>query len=116
MKTESQTIAAALAGAGFDATTESRLAALVVSVDLGAWFATVDDSPYTLSEWLEALASFDAWLTESGVEARPVTAMLGYLECCTMTIAPSLPLPDFSRLLRTNLEAYGFDAAQPAQR
>lgn len=107
-------LAAALEGGGLDPDARSRLAALLAGVALEPWFETVDNSPYPLRDWLRALAAFDRWLAGEGVPARPVAAMLGYLECCTLTLAPTLPLPALDSLLAENLERHGFDAARGA--
>jgi hypothetical protein len=38
-----------------------------------ALFSAVDESDYSLDDWLEALGSFCAWLEEEGESRRPCT-------------------------------------------
>ncbi len=115
METESQILERALLENEFGAAEIDRLRALLGGVEPGSWFETIDDSPFALGDWLEALLAFDRWLEEKGVAERPVDAMLGYLECCTLTVAETLSLPEFSQLVISNLDQYGFDAALPAR-
>jgi hypothetical protein len=77
-------------------------------------FDLVDESDYSLSDWQSALETFDSWLEKEGVTERPVDSMLGYVHCCTLAKAATLSSPDLSELLRSNLNEYGFDAAQRA--
>ncbi|NNE92263.1 MAG: hypothetical protein HKN23_11500 [Verrucomicrobiales bacterium] len=80
---------------------------------LDGFLGTVDDSHYSLGDWLEALYEFDRWLTEKSIEARPLADMIGYVHCCTMTTAETLSPPELARLLRENLDQFGFEAASP---
>lgn len=91
-----------------------RLVAMLAPANWTLWFETIDNSPYALADWLKAFAAFDLWLSEKEISARPVEAMLGYQECCTLTLAETLPVPDFTEIVLENLDQYGFDAAQPA--
>jgi len=75
----------------------------------------VDESSYSLDDWQNALEAFDRWLEQHSITARPVDAMLGYLHCCTMTNAETLPSPDLSATLIDMLDQYGFDAANDAE-
>jgi hypothetical protein len=77
-------------------------------------FDLVDESDYSLADWQAALETFDSWMDKRGVTERPLDAMLGYVHCCTLTKATTLPSPDLSDLLRDSLDEYGFDAAQGA--
>ena len=117
METDSKTILARTLEATFSAE-EARapVTALLEPVDLSAWFAQVDNSPYALDDWLRALAEFLDWLEGEGIEARPADSMIGYLECCTLSVAGTLSLPDFAAMTRENLDRYGFDAARPASK
>lgn len=90
-----------------------RLLELLEGADLEAWFETVDESPYALEDWIEALLLFDSWLEEKGCSARPVAAMTGYIHCCILTLAGIVALPSLKDLVRENLERYGFQAGQP---
>lgn len=111
-----QPIPGACDAAGLSADERDRLTTLLSDIDLSVWFATIDDSPYSLADWLVALLAFDRWLAARAVAARPVTTMLGYIECCTLTLVDTLPPPDLAQLLRENLEHYGFDAVAEARR
>ena len=75
----------------------------------------VDESDYSLDDWRRALAAFDQWLSENEYDSRrPVETMLGYIHCCTMTTASTLPSPDLAELVRESLAQYGFDATRSA--
>lgn len=115
METESQILERALKENAFSRADADRLRTLLNSIELAPWFETVDDSAYALGDWLRGLRAFDAWLAERHVSERPVDTMLGYLECCTMTVPETLAPPDFPDLVRGNLDAHGFDAARPAK-
>lgn len=115
METESKILTRSFAATGLPGETTTRLESLLSPVDLGSWFAVIDESPYTLDDWIRAMASFDTWLEEQEIDDRPVDSMIGYLECCTLSIMGNLPLPDFPDLARENLDNYGFDATRPAR-
>lgn len=115
MKTKHETLSRAIGQSALSPAGRERLENLLGEVDLDAWFETIDNSNYALADWLEALEAFDAWLTEQGITARPVASMLGYLECCTLTVAETLSAPEFAALVRDNLERYGFDATRPVE-
>jgi len=73
----------------------------------------VDDSHYSLTDWLKAILAFDGWLDDQKVEARPLASMIGYTHCCTMTSAETLSPPDLARLILENLNQWGFDTTLP---
>lgn len=79
---------------------------------IGQLIDHIDDSNYSASDWVIALATFDQWLENSGVEARPLDSMSGYVHCCTMTSAETLAAPPLDDLLVKMLDEFGFDAAQ----
>ena len=72
-------------------------------------FEKVDESDYSLQDWVEAIVVFDAWLAEKGTAARPVSEMLGYIHCCTMTNAPQISLPSLKVIVNQSLNNYGFE-------
>ena len=115
METESQILERSLAENDFPPPVAGRLRELLDGLDLASWFESVDDSAYALDDWLRGLVAFDDWLTAQRVAERPVATMLGYLECCTLTVPETLAPPDFADLVRSNLDTYGFDAARPAE-
>lgn len=80
---------------------------------LGDFLAAVDDSDYSLADWVDALLAFDRWLAAHGTAARPFASMTGYLDCCAAAAPRTVGvLPALQALLLRNLEEYGFDAAQ----
>lgn len=89
--------------AGADAQELSRI--------LDEFCQDVDQSDYSLGDWILALLAIDQWLEESGIDQRPLESMAGYIHCCTSTLAGTLPAPDLARLTRGMLEQHGFDAA-----
>lgn len=78
-------------------------------------FEQVDQSDYSLPDWIKAILSFDEWLSRQDVTERPTANMIGYIHCCTMTAPDTLTLPDLSRLTREMLEQHGFDATKDAE-
>lgn len=95
-----------------DSISFQRLEPLVSAIDLPAWFEQVDESSFSLADWVEALLAFDGWLSDERVETRPVESMIGYIHCCTLTMAETLSPPNLASLTREMLEQHGFDAAQ----
>lgn len=69
----------------------------------------VDQSDYSLADWVEALAAFDTWLESRGVDERPVPEMLGYIHCCTLTNAPTIDLPSLNIIVDQSLTEFGFE-------
>lgn len=70
----------------------------------------VDQSDYSLGDWILALLALDRWLEERGIDQRPLKSMAGYIHCCTSTLTGTLPAPDLARLTRDMLDQHGFDA------
>lgn len=70
----------------------------------------VDQSDFSLADWIQALLHFDRWLDHKNITARPVANMTAYIHCCTLTLSGSLAPPDLARLTIDMLEQYGFDA------
>ncbi|MCB1232763.1 MAG: hypothetical protein KDN19_21140 [Verrucomicrobiae bacterium] len=114
METETQILERELTANHFERSEADCLRVMLGGVELTPWFETIDDSPYALEDWLRALVAFDGWLTSNRIEARPVETMLGYLECCTLSLATTMAPPDFAALALENLDQYGFDATRPA--
>lgn len=63
----------------------------------------VDDSPYSLKEWLYSLDLLNRWATENGKETH-FQHMLGYIHCCTQ-VDSSRPLVD---IIEDMLTEYGY--------
>ncbi len=80
---------------------------------ISALLDQVDDSHYSLGDWLAALLAFDAWLAEKEIAARPLDSMIGYIHCSTMGNAETLADPELARLVLVNLNEWGFDAVAP---
>ncbi len=68
----------------------------------------VNDSPYGLAEWLEAMEYFYDWL-EQNQRTGAFKTMLGYL-CCSVESLPSLAnKPPLKDLVSDMLDEYGFE-------
>ena len=75
----------------------------------------VDDSDYSLADWVEAFVAFDRWLAETGEMRRPLTGMRGYIHCCTFMNPPVLCSPSLKVIVIKALTEYGFDVLSEAQ-
>lgn len=78
-------------------------------------FEKVDESDYSLADWVEALVVFEQWLVEKNIPDRPVGAMLGYIHCCTMMNAPQVSLPSLKVIVHQSLIDYGFEEVSKNQ-
>lgn len=94
-----------------------KLQALLASTDadelspiLDEFCQDVDQSDYSLGDWILALLAIDQWLEERGIDQRPLKSMAGYIHCCTCTLSGTLPAPDLASLTRGMLGEHGFDA------
>ncbi|MEM9015383.1 MAG: hypothetical protein AAGC68_00115 [Verrucomicrobiota bacterium] len=85
------------------------------SAEIDSFVKLVDDSDYSLQDWVEALLGFDQWLTNKGRDERPFAEMTGYVHCCTYTNSPLLPLPSLQVLVIQALEGFGFEAVEQSQ-
>lgn len=68
----------------------------------------VDESDYSLADWVEALLEFDRWLEERNVASRPLSAMVGYVHCCTLTTAKGITSPSLKVCVSQLLTEFGF--------
>jgi hypothetical protein len=99
----------------------SALAAFARLLDRGevggfdGLLAAVDDSDYSLADWIDALAAFDEWLEKKGEKRRPLREMCGYIHCCTFTNTPQLSLPFLKVIVIKALTEFGFDAVPELQ-
>jgi len=75
----------------------------------------VDQSDYSLDDWAEALEVFEAWLVEQGVDSRPLSNMIGYVHCCTLTNAPGISLPSLRVIVSQALTTFGFEVVSESQ-
>lgn len=72
-------------------------------------FTAVDDSDYSLADWIEALAAFDVWLEERGEVRRPWREIVGYIHCCTLMASPGVDLGVLKVIVIKSLTEYGFE-------
>ena len=83
--------------------------------DIDDFQSSVDDSDYSEADWIEALMTFDEWLSEQKIPQRPISLMLGYIRCCAMQNAPNISLPKLNILVYQSLTEFGFDAGNSSQ-
>lgn len=75
-------------------------------------FATnVDESPYDLQNWLEALEEFHRWLLRNGKQAESKD-IIGYISCSAEALRGHPVKPGLADVLKEMLESYGCDAAK----
>lgn len=98
-----------------DSSSFHRIDKLLSGTDLTRWFQQIDDSSFSLSDWIEAVLEFDAWLSRNAIAERPLDSMIGYIHCCTLTMAETLSPPNLASLTREMLDQHGFDAASDAK-
>jgi hypothetical protein len=81
-----------------------KAADLLTGNDLKMWLNTIDESAYSLDEWMESLILFKAWTIEQKRELD-FSNQLEYLSCCAESArgGVKLPLPFLLKeFLRTN--------------
>lgn len=83
--------------------------------DLDALFEEVDQSDYSLPDWISAFLTFDRWMTEQKREARPFRGMMGYIHCCTLMNATQVSLASLNVIVGEALTDYGFDEVNVSQ-
>jgi len=94
----------------------SRMADLMASrstgndahYSFGLLLAAVDNSPFSLRDWLVALETFIVWLDHKDRRAE-FSALIGYLECCSSAAAARSPRANLSATLAEMLDTYGFE-------
>jgi hypothetical protein len=80
-----------------------------------ALLAAVDESDYSLDDWLEALGTFCAWLEQQGESRRPWRNMTGYVHCCTLMAAPGIALGNLKVIVFQALTEFGFQNISESQ-
>ncbi len=75
----------------------------------------VDESHYSLADWIEALAAFDRWLQERGEGRRPWREIVGYIHCCTLMASPGVALGNLKVIVDQSLIEYGFHFVDESQ-
>lgn len=78
-------------------------------------FSVVEESDYSLADWVEALCSFEQWLTEKEERRRPWREMAGYLHCCTLMASPGVPSGKLKVIVYQALTDFGFDFISESQ-
>ncbi len=73
-----------------------------------ALLEAVDESDYSLADWIEALAAFDRWLAARGEQRRPWCEIVGYIHCCTLMASPGVALGNLKVIVDQSLIEFGF--------
>lgn len=71
-------------------------------------FNSVDNSPYSLGEWISAIFEFSNWL-DKNERKSPWPTMLGYLGCCSESPENKDIKHSLKDLLKEMLETYGYE-------
>ena len=77
--------------------------------DLARLFEEVDQTDYSLADWIAALLEFDRWMDEKHISNRPFRQMLGYINCCTQINPPNVSLASLKVVVYEALTDFGFD-------
>lgn len=72
------------------------------------WLSYVDSSPYSESQWTDAMEVFEGWMRQQSRKCH-FEHMLGYLNCCADYAKGKGPLIELSVLLKDMLEEAGYD-------
>ena len=59
---------------------------------LSRFLVTVDESPYSISEWVDAIFAFEEWAKKEG-RVLSLVHELEYLSCCTESPRGGVTLP-----------------------
>lgn len=76
--------------------------------ELKLLFERVDESPYSLTDWLESIETFHDWVASSG-KTTELEMLLGYVSCCTEATPNSPSEVGLSSTVSAMLKQYGFD-------
>ena len=85
------------------------------AVDFDRLFEEVDQTDYSLGDWVEAIVGFDAWLEAEKVKSRPFSEMVGYIHCCTIAAPQTIRSPNLRVVVIQSLKEFGFDAVSDPQ-
>jgi len=80
-----------------------------------ALFAAVDESDYSLADWLEAIGAFCAWLEARAETRRPWLAMFDYIHCCTVAAPAGISLGNLKVIVQQALTEFGFRLLSESQ-
>ncbi|MCB1203234.1 MAG: hypothetical protein KDN18_03160 [Verrucomicrobiae bacterium] len=75
----------------------------------------IEESDYSLADWIEAIRSFEQYLAVKGEERRPWREMAGYLHCCTQMASPGIPLGNLKVIVNKALTEFGFEFMNESQ-
>jgi hypothetical protein len=76
--------------------------------ELKLLFERVDESPYSLTDWLESIETFHDWNASSG-QTTELEMLLGYISCCTEATPNSQTEVGLNSTVTAMLKQYGFD-------
>jgi len=68
----------------------------------------VDDSPFSLAEWVAACEQLYGWLGHNDRQGA-FSTVLGYLQCTAEYVSTTFPHEKFDDLVAEMLDAYGFE-------
>ena len=71
-------------------------------------FDRVDESDYTLTDWLKAIESFHDWISSRTI-STDLDMLLGYISCCTEANPNSPTELNLKETVLEMLEQYGFE-------
>tara|TARA_R110002096_G_scaffold19639_14_gene65389 strand:- start:2447 stop:2803 length:357 start_codon:yes stop_codon:yes gene_type:complete len=77
--------------------------------NLDLLFEEVDQSDYSLRDWIEALVAFYHWIQARNKGPAPYREMIGYTNCCTLMNAAGVSLPPLKVIVLQALSDYGFE-------
>lgn len=80
-----------------------------------ALYKAVDESDYSLADWLEALETFQHWLEGRGDPRRPWRDIVGYIHCCTLMRGAGVASSSLNVLVNQALIDFGFQFLGEAQ-
>jgi hypothetical protein len=79
---------------------------------LMALLDAVDDSPYSLSQWIDAFIVVGQWMEVRGLRAS-FGDQLGYVHCACESAGTGANLTTLSAVVSEMLDDYGFGFSQP---
>ena len=82
---------------------------------LEAVLQAVDDSSFSLAQWVDAFVVLDAWLKASGLWAS-IEDQTGYVHCAGEAAGAGAALTTLEAVVSEMLAQYGFEQARPKDR
>ncbi|MCZ6672553.1 MAG: hypothetical protein O7C75_06400 [Verrucomicrobia bacterium] len=76
--------------------------------DFSMLMERVDDSSYSITDWLVAMEAFHDWISSHG-KSTSLDMLLGYIACCTDADPNASTVSALRDLVITMLEQFGFD-------